>query len=436
MTPRRNSIPVHSGVEGCASPHPARELDISVLVVTSMRIPHCGGASTHINLLLRNLPSMNVRPSLLSGDAIALPLVMRAILRLARKLGSENETSSIFSAVRRLQRQIYSRLQQQPVQLIHAHDVMAVVAARLAVGNRLPVILTVHGPQTYESLSTRPGTTDRALCIKWGIERIAYATADCILGVDNGQRSHACQHGGEISRSCVIPNAVDADALQDLVRRTSSHFRRPTYRYAFTCRRLVQKNGLLFGLRGYCGSDLPEQGIHFVIAGEGPERATITQYLANRRPLARESVHLLGAVDYASSVSYTSHADVVLVPSIPHAGVVEATSLSLLEALALGKAVVASDIGGLHDVLHGTSCGLLVEPDNDGQLSDALKTVVADRDQAATLGVKAQALVRAQYGVDQWIRKHAEVYQRTLGASTGFINAADNRAPSISQRAG
>lgn len=393
-----------------------------------MAIPHCGGASTHIELLLRNLSRANISAHLLAGN-VATPLGVRVLDKVRRKLGDHDESRRIFLLLNRLQKQIQLRLKEHPYDLVHAQDPTAAVAARLAAGDKTPVALTVHGPLANESRGITPQLDDRFFRTQLGLEQMAYSAADWVIGVDEGQLSHARIHGARPARACVVPNAVDADALCALAFRPAPHFTRPQYPYAFTSRRLVPKNGVLSAIKAYCASSLPVRGAHFLIAGGGPERSRLQQYLTQQPVTVSDMVHLLGAVAYDDSIRYTYHADVVMVPSIAHAGVVEATSLSLLEAMALGKAVVASDLGGLHDVLFGTCCGVLVAPGNEMALRSALDDVISRRDWAESMGERAKALVGTKYGMDQWVDKHADVYRRIL------FPAALKGAGELTQRA-
>lgn len=156
------------------------------------------------------------------------------------------------------------------------------------------------------------------------------------------------------------------------------------HRYLLDAQRLLRDRGLEFGL---------------LLAGEGPERdALAAQAHASGLP-----VQLLGVrhdVDALLSV-----ADVVALPSL-HEGM----SNALMEAMAAGRAVVATDVGGNREVLG--DAGVLCPPADVERLADALSRVVADQQLRAELETKAVERARQLFGLDQMIEQHVVLYTR------------------------
>jgi glycosyltransferase involved in cell wall biosynthesis len=286
------------------------------------------------------------------------------------------------------------------------------VAARLALGERLPIVVTVHGPLANEVMSTRHGSRAEHAQFYWGIERLAYGGADWLIAVDEGQRAHACNHGASLDRSTVIPNAVDVDAIRAAL--THTDYPVPNYRYVFTARRLVPKNGVLWAVRSYIQSQLPRNGVKFIIAGHGPERRHLNSLISDLDPALSQMVVLLGEQPRRVALALAAHADAVLVPSVPDNGVVEATSLALLESLALGAPTIASDIGGLHDVLAGKNAGVLIPPNDEAALIAALEHVCSPRGQCAQFRQRAEALARERYGIGTWAASIVDAYASSL----------------------
>jgi glycosyltransferase involved in cell wall biosynthesis len=108
-------------------------------------------------------------------------------------------------------------------------------------------------------------------------------------------------------------------------------------------------------------------GFHCVIAGDGPLRSLLEERIA-RHALSKR-VRLLG---FRSDVSEVFAAlDVVVMPSYR-----EGTPNALCEAMAMGKPVVASRVGGVPDLVEHGRCGLLVEPHEPRDLAAALATLL------------------------------------------------------------
>src|SRR5439155_27299880 len=101
------------------------------------------------------------------------------------------------------------------------------------------------------------------------------------------------------------------------------------------------------------------EGVHVAIAGAGDLRDALAAEAAR----LRSPVTLVGALDRAEVPAALAAADVVAVPSVvDRAGNVDGLPNVLLEAMAAGRAVVASRVAGIPDVLEDGVHGLLVPP--------------------------------------------------------------------------
>jgi glycosyltransferase involved in cell wall biosynthesis len=93
---------------------------------------------------------------------------------------------------------------------------------------------------------------------------------------------------------------------------------------------------------------------------------------------------------------YTA-ADIVLLPSFASEG----TPLSAVEAMSFGKAIVATNIGGLNDLIDSGYTGLLVPP-VVGDLALALAKLVINRELAARIGNAAREKAESQLSLSAW----------------------------------
>jgi len=104
-----------------------------------------------------------------------------------------------------------------------------------------------------------------------------------------------------------------------------------------------------------------------------------------------DQVELRGLLDHASIIALMQTACVVVVPSI----VPDCCPTVVLEAMAVGRPVVAAASGGIVDLVDDGVTGLLVAPGNPVALSTALSAIVNDRDAAAAMGRKALERARS-----------------------------------------
>lgn len=158
--------------------------------------------------------------------------------------------------------------------------------------------------------------------------------------------------------------------------------------------RLVVQVGRLAGVKG---PDLALEAFPAVVRGEPRARLVfvgdghLRDHLERRAATLgiRERVCLTGHLDQPDDVIAT--ADVVVVPSRN-----EGFGHALLEAMALGRPVVATAVGGVPDIVEDGVNGLLVPPNNRSALSDAILRVLLDRALADRLGRAARG-VKGRY---------------------------------------
>jgi glycosyltransferase involved in cell wall biosynthesis len=151
-------------------------------------------------------------------------------------------------------------------------------------------------------------------------------------------------------------------------------------------------------------------------------------------------VHLLGKVAYADMPAVYAAADVLVLPSI----VQEGCPLVILEAMAAGRAVIATEVGGIPELVDART-GMLVPPGDDTQLAAAMRALLDDRGRLASLGATARQKVET-FSWEAAARQIDSIYQdvdrqksrpSTRGSSLGPQSArgsdARDHAPSASR---
>ncbi len=179
--------------------------------------------------------------------------------------------------------------------------------------------------------------------------------------------------GAPADRLRVIHNGVNINHFQP---DTESVKRDHSLPVLFTARRLVKKNGLEYLLRAM-KHVLAEARCKLIIAGDGPERQRL-ETLAADMGVSRH-VEFVGAVPYGIMPEYLAAADIAVLPSL-----IEATSLFALEAMAMAKPLVATNVGGLPE-LNGNAT-LFVEPMNERELGNAIIHLLQDNEVRDKMG--------------------------------------------------
>lgn len=118
------------------------------------------------------------------------------------------------------------------------------------------------------------------------------------------------------------------------------------------------------------------------------------------------NVLLAGHVTHADLPAYYAAADVVIIPTSHFEG----TSLSALEAMATGKPVIATNVGGLPDLIEDELSGLIIQPHAE-QLGRAITRILADPTLAKRLGRAARFRAETHFSLERW----RDSYRRFLG---------------------
>jgi glycosyltransferase involved in cell wall biosynthesis len=165
----------------------------------------------------------------------------------------------------------------------------------------------------------------------------------------------------------------------------------------------------------FAGRLSPEKGIEtlleavriandvpIVVAGEGPLEGI------SHGP----NISFVGKLDRQEMALVLQDALFTVVPSIWH----ESFGYSALEALAAGKPVIASRVGGLPEIVQEKVNGLLVAPADPTALAEAMRTLWHDRELCAQLGAKARSLVEERFLIDHQLDSTIALYRAIASA--------------------
>ncbi|KND50587.1 MAG: N-acetyllactosaminide 3-alpha-galactosyltransferase [Parcubacteria bacterium C7867-007] len=133
-------------------------------------------------------------------------------------------------------------------------------------------------------------------------------------------------------------------------------------------------------------SSIPDASL--VLIGDGPQRAELEAYASS------DSVQFLGALSHAETLSYMSAADVFVLNSE-----YEGLSHVLIEALLLGKPIVASDAGGNPELITNEKTGLVIRTGDTNALAEAIIRILMDKAFAKQLAEEALT-VQKRFSLD------------------------------------
>lgn len=144
------------------------------------------------------------------------------------------------------------------------------------------------------------------------------------------------------------------------------------------------------------------QDIRIVIAGSGPEEHSLRQ-LAGSLGLSRRLTFVDGGV---SMQGYLPAIDIFCLPSLQ-----QGLGVMMLEAMALGRPVIASGVGGVTSVIEDRVTGLIVPPSDSVSLSERILELLRQRDFARQLAAAGQELMRTKFSEQRMLDELLEVYR-------------------------
>ena len=170
--------------------------------------------------------------------------------------------------------------------------------------------------------------------------------------------------------------------------------------------------GTIAALRSWKGHDYlleaakilieKRKDIKFVIAGAGPRY----NHLVEKAKSMGITNHVL-FLGYRDDIpDILSMLDVVVLPSYANEGVPQ----SILQAMAMGKPVVASSAGSIPEVVHNKETGILVEPKNANALAEGIVSMLDNHDFARTVAANARKLIETKYSLRHMVSGIEEIY--------------------------
>jgi colanic acid/amylovoran biosynthesis glycosyltransferase len=267
------------------------------------------------------------------------------------------------------------------IEHIHAHFANHPATAALIIHRLtgIPFSFTAHGSDLHR---------DRRLL------REKVTEAAWVVAISRYNREVIEQHCGPASegRVAIIHCGVDTDVFRPGAPRAE----RPSQLQILSVGTLHEVKGQKFLVEA-CAR-LRDRGVNFrcQFVGEGPDRPALT---AQIRQLGLEScVELVGQRTRSQIVALMQQADVVVAPSVPsQSGRREGIPVVLMEAMACGAPVVASDLSGIPELVKHEHSGLLTPPAYVAALADALARLQQDPDLCRRLGRGARATVMEEF---------------------------------------
>ena len=288
-------------------------------------------------------------------------------------------------------------MRREKIDIVHTHLFSANLWGRLAaaLAGCQSTITTEHTKRARE------GSLKRIV-----LNRLLLPLTDRVVAVsEEVAKAVAAQQRVPPGRLTVIPNGVRLDRSPALAARALAGAVEPATATIAAIGRLAPEKRLDLLLRAMALLGRTAPGVRCQILGTGPDRDSLE---ALSRNLGLEGrVAFLG--EQRCVENFFPSLSVVVNCSDR-----EGLPLSLLEAMAAGVPVVATDVGGNREIVHDGETGVLVRPGDPAGLAAGIDRLLSDPRAAGTMADAARSLVRERHSLEAMARRYELLYEEVL----------------------
>jgi len=285
----------------------------------------------------------------------------------------------------------------RPDLLFEVYSPYGAAAGILAKQMHVRHILNVHAPLAWEGMQYRQQALQEAAD---ALERIAFESAQMIVTNSEELRQQLIVAGVATAKIVAVPNGVDTDMF------SPNGKKRPETMEG----KIVI--GFVGSLKAWHGIDLlvsafrqlaVDPRLHLLVVGDGPMAKPLKR-LSDEFP---GRITLSGTVPLESVPSYIGYMDVAVAPYPPMERFYF-SPLKVLEYMASGKAVVASNIGQIAEMIRDGQTGLLVSPGDVSAFVSAVSRLTANEQLRRTIGDQAAVEAGRKH---TWTQRASEIIQ-------------------------
>jgi glycosyltransferase involved in cell wall biosynthesis len=288
-------------------------------------------------------------------------------------------------------KQIEEYLQEDEIDIVHTHGYKADLYGFLAAWRSgKPVVATCH--------NWVGGTT--ALGVYNQLDRMALKRFDALAAVSDSVAQRLLDSGVPAEKIKTIANGIDVQAFENARGQTI----RENKIIGIVARLDLQKGFeyLLRAIREIC---VTHPALQVVCVGEGPDRNAIEMMI---QEYGLQSNVLLAGQQSDMPAVYAAM-DIFVLPSLN-----EGLPMTVLEAMAASRPVIATRVGAIPSVITDGENGLLVEPRDVKGLRDAIASLLSDPDRCQVLGERGHNWVSRNFTADAMALKYREMYEGVL----------------------
>ncbi len=310
--------------------------------------------------------------------------------------------------------------QEKPDVLLVRYNLLNFTAPLVARLQKIPVVLEVNSPHAFERKHLTNDVWQIPLIPFW-TERLTFKLADRVVTVSEALRRYYLDQKISDDKIFVVPNGVDIERFNpetsgDAVRKRyglegkvvvgfvgSFHYWHGVENILYLIERTKERNG----------------EVAYLLVGDGPLRSETEQ--AVREQGRSRNVVFTGYVKHEKIPAHLAAMDIVLAP-YPAMDFFYFSPLKLFEYLAAGKAVVASDIGQISELVRDGDNGFLYDPRNLDELVRKVETLIERPELRERFGRRGRATIEKNYTWENNAKRILKIALGTNGRTATGIN--------------
>jgi glycosyltransferase involved in cell wall biosynthesis len=300
---------------------------------------------------------------------------------------------------------LYAIIRRERYDVVHAHSAKGGFVGRLAA--RLAGVPAII--YTPSGLPFNPFISRHVFLLYLALERFAGLYTDAIIAACESERQQVARHKLVAeSKVLLLPNPFHVAACKPSVSPAAKRQElglSPRDPVVGTVARLTRQKGVEFFVEAAAIVLRSHPRAQFVLVGDGELRPQVEAQIKNLDIVS--SFYFLGLrADYLDIMATF---DVFAMPSLW-----EGLPYAPLEAMALAKPVVVTDVTGLRDIIQHRVNGILVPAQSAQALGQAIVTLLEDKDLAARLGEEGRRSLGQRYDPDRIASQTGELYKTVL----------------------
>lgn len=381
---------------------------MNILLLTSDFLPNIGGMATHALEL--------ARAHVQNGHTVHLvhPVYGAGEDTVAEMEGFTVHDLFIDRDTPRIKHLVYIRRVREYVRRLHAaqrfdvlhwHDLTPNCWTTWTLRRDIPLVWTNHTSNYLEMFESAPGR--RKI-------RLFLGHADAIISPSRELYEKSTATGIAPARNFYIPNGVDAAKFRpdNSFGVIDKDYGLDPGRPVIICpRRLEPKNGVEYFIRAVPIVRAQYPDVQFLIVGGGfPEERKRFETLLRESGQAQD-VFFTGNVPNTAMPKFYALSTIAALPSL-----MEATSISGLEAMASGLPLVGTKVGGIPEIIEDGTSGVLVDARSPEQLAAQFIRLLGDDALRARLGRGARTRVEEVFAWPEIARRTVDVYEKAIAA--------------------